>query len=117
MLLNETPAPKKRLASRYGAQLEEPWRQNVENVQSFDVQTASWFLRRPDLATGRAQKDRDEEQGKIEHGVYDDQALSKPVADIAVYGAENSKDQEQDRKFCVEDRDRVDHVSIISVLA
>ena len=69
MLLNETRAPKKRLASRYGAQLEERWRQNVKYVQSFDVQTASWFLGRPDLATGRALKDRDEEEGKIKHGV------------------------------------------------
>ena len=117
MVLNESLAPERRLASHYGSQLEEHWRRNVEHVQSFDVQTASWFLGRPDLATGRALKDRDEEEDKVEHGVYDDQALSEPVADIATDGAEDSKDQEQDGTFCVEDRDRVDNVSIIGVLA
>ena len=43
--------------------------------------------------------------------------MSEPVADIAVDGAEDSKEQEQDGTFCVEDRDRVDNVSIIGVLA
>ena len=117
MVLKETLAPKKRLASNYRAQLEERWRRNIKYVQSVDVQTVSWLLGRPDLATGRALKDRDEEEGKVEHGIYDDQALTEPVADIAPDGAEDSKDQEQDGTFCVEDRDRVDNVSIIGVLA
>lgn len=92
MVLNETFAPEKRLASHYGAQLEERWLRNVEYVQSFDVQTASWFLGRPDLATGRALKHRDEEEGKVEHGVYDDQALTEPVAEFSLDRAEDSKD-------------------------
>ena len=59
----------------------------------------------------------DEELGEVEYCVDQDQALTEPVADIALDGAEDSKDQEQDGTFCVEDRDRVDDVSMIAVLA
>ncbi|KAF6225495.1 hypothetical protein HO133_009495 [Letharia lupina] len=76
------------------------------DAQERDVgnQTASRLFGCPDLGAWRAGKDRDEEEGGIGYRVHVDQALSKPVADVTLDGAEDSQDEEQDGAFGEEER-------------
>lgn len=73
-------------------------------IQHVDVRTASRLFGCPDLGAWRAGKDRDEGEGGIGYRVRVDQALSKPVADVTLDGAEESQDEEQDGAFGEEGR-------------
>lgn len=73
-------------------------------IQRVDVRTASRLFGCPDLGAWRAEKDRDEEEGGIGYRVHVDQALSKPVPDVTLDGAEESQDEEQDGAFGEEER-------------
>ena len=85
--------------------------------QGIDVQTAPRLLGRPDLDTWGALKDRDEEEGEIEHCIHDDQGLTEPIADVALDGTKDSNDQEQYGAFCEEERYAIDDVCIIAELS
>ena len=73
-------------------------------IQHVDVQTASRLFGCPDIGAWRVGKDRDEEEGGVGDRVRVDQALSKPVADVTLDGAEESQIEEQDGAFGGEGR-------------
>ena len=75
------------------------------------------FFVHPDLAPWRALEDGYEEKDGVEDGVYENEALGEPPAYVAVDGAKDPDDEEEDRTFGEEEGEAVDGVGVVGELS